>query len=190
VRASQVPNAISASRILATPVLWVLASGGHRTAFAWLLAVALVSDIVDGFIARHFGFCTRLGAVLDSIADLLLFVVASAGFWMFFPELVAAHRVIICVALVTWVGTTLLGILRYGRLASFHSLLTRICAYVLGIFMIVLFFHGFVPWLFWTAIALMLLSQAEECILLALLAEWTPNARGLYWYLYSRRRHP
>jgi phosphatidylglycerophosphate synthase len=187
-RASQIPNVISALRILLAPALWLLASAGHRPAFAWLVAIALVSDIADGTIARAFGFTSKLGAVLDSIADLLLFVAAFRGFWIFFPDIVAVHGRIILVVLAVWVGTSVLGLFRYRRLASFHTWLTRICSYALGTFLVVVFFVGFVPWLFWTAITLVLVSQAEECAMLLLLPEWTPDCRGLYWHLRSRRR--
>ncbi len=42
------------------------------TALAVFL-VASVSDVIDGYIARHWGMATRLGGLLDPVADKLLF---------------------------------------------------------------------------------------------------------------------
>lgn len=189
-RASDIPNVISALRILSTPLLWYLASSGQRPLFAWLLAAALASDIADGLIARAFGFTSRLGALLDSVADLLLFIVAFRGFRAFFPDVLAAHRAAVLLVPAVWIGTSVLAVLRYGRLASFHTLLSRASAYALGLFLMVLFFVGFLPWLFWAAVGLVLVSQAEECALMVLLPRWTPDCRGLYWCLRARASPP
>jgi hypothetical protein len=53
---------------------------------------------------------------------------------------------------------------------------------------VILFLHGFVTWLFWTAAALVVVSQTEELVLLILLPTWTPNVRGLYWRLKHGER--
>jgi phosphatidylglycerophosphate synthase len=188
ISAAQIPNIITSLRIAAVPVLCYLAWTGERQAFAWLLTAALISDIVDGLIARRFGLVSELGSFLDSLADLLTFFAAGYGFWRFFPEVVADQRPVIVLVLALWIGVSVLGVLRYGRLASFHTLLTRVCAYALGIFLVILFLHGFVTWLFWTAAALVVVSQAEELVLLLLLPKWTPNVRGLYWRLKHGER--
>jgi phosphatidylglycerophosphate synthase len=188
VSAAHVPNIITSLRIFAVPVLLYLAWAGERQGFAWLLTAALASDIVDGLIARRFGLTSELGARLDSLADLLTFFAAGYGFWRFFPVVIADERAVIVVVIALWIGVSALGLLRYGRLASFHTLLTRVCAYALGIFLVVLFLWGFMPWLFWTAAALVFVSQAEEIALLFLLPRWTPNCRGLYWCLKSGER--
>ena len=49
-----IPNVISGLRIAAFPLLLALVWFKQREAFSWVLAVALLSDILDGAIARHF----------------------------------------------------------------------------------------------------------------------------------------
>jgi len=184
---AQIPNIISAARLVAAPALAALAYLGQREAFAWLLAAALVSDIVDGAIARHFGYVSKLGSLLDSTADILIFAVAAYGIWRFHPDMVAQHRIAFGLVVVLWLAGSVVGFLRYGRLASFHTLLARIAAYVIGGFLAVLFLWGFQPWLFWAAVSLVVVSQMEEFFLMALLPAWTPNVGGLYWVLKRRR---
>lgn len=68
------PNLITLGRILLVPVVvWAIASGEVQLAF-WLFLLAGVSDAIDGFLARHFGMQTELGAYLDPLADKALLV--------------------------------------------------------------------------------------------------------------------
>lgn len=69
-----IPNLITLGRIILVPVVfWLLVSGQVQAAFfAFLLAG--VSDGVDGFLAKRFGWQTELGAYLDPMADKLLIV--------------------------------------------------------------------------------------------------------------------
>jgi cardiolipin synthase len=66
------PNAISIMRIaLVAPILMLIIQGS----FGWALALfwlAGFSDGVDGYLAKRFSWHTRLGALLDPIADKLL----------------------------------------------------------------------------------------------------------------------
>ncbi|NCF74267.1 MAG: CDP-alcohol phosphatidyltransferase family protein [Gammaproteobacteria bacterium] len=66
------PNAISLMRIaLVAPILMLILNGS----FGWALALfwlAGFSDGVDGYLAKRFNWHTRLGALLDPVADKLL----------------------------------------------------------------------------------------------------------------------
>jgi phosphatidylglycerophosphate synthase len=183
---SQIPNIISGLRILAAPALLVLIWLGQLNAFAWLLAAALISDVLDGAIARHFGYVSDIGSLLDSTADLLIFIVAAIGIWRFHPELVTDHPLSFLLVVTLWVCGSLIGVMRYGRMASFHTFLSRLTAYCVGAFVAVLFLWGLQPWLLWAAVSLCVISHLEEFILMALLPTWTPNVRGLYWVLRKR----
>ena len=68
-----------------------LAATGREEPFQWLLLAALVSDILDGLIARSFGLVSELGARLDSIADALTMGAAAYGVVRLQPEFVHAH---------------------------------------------------------------------------------------------------
>lgn len=69
---SWLPNAISISRIaLILPILWLFVEGEFGWALALFLAAAL-SDGIDGYLAKRFGWETRLGAFLDPAGDKLM----------------------------------------------------------------------------------------------------------------------
>src|SRR5579863_2406624 len=68
------PNLITLGRLLLVPLaVWLILGGRYGAAF-WVFVVAGVSDGLDGFIAKHFDRRTRLGALLDPIADKALLV--------------------------------------------------------------------------------------------------------------------
>lgn len=70
------PNTITLARILACPVLaWLIVAGNERTAL-WLAAAVGGSDVLDGFLARRFNWQSRLGGLLDPVADKLFLVSA------------------------------------------------------------------------------------------------------------------
>ena len=89
----QLPNLLSGARLLASPVLAALAFMQQETVFTWVLIPALLSDILDGLIARMFTLESRLGAILDSVADTLLMLVSCYGIWVFHPEVIREHAV-------------------------------------------------------------------------------------------------
>ena len=71
-RLRQLPNLISSVRILlVVPIAWELGHL-HMIATLWLFAVAAMSDVVDGFLAKRFGWQTELGGMLDPVADKLM----------------------------------------------------------------------------------------------------------------------
>ncbi|MBL8564559.1 MAG: CDP-alcohol phosphatidyltransferase family protein [Hyphomicrobiaceae bacterium] len=69
-----IPNIITLVRVMLVPVVfWLLLTGEVKPAF-YLFVVAGISDAVDGFLAKRFGWATELGAYLDPLADKLLLV--------------------------------------------------------------------------------------------------------------------
>ncbi len=71
---SQLPNLITFSRIALVPVLILVLKDQDYAAALAVFLVAGASDALDGFIAKRFGFTSRLGAVLDPVADKTLLV--------------------------------------------------------------------------------------------------------------------
>src|SRR6266446_2935940 len=68
------PNLISLARLLLVPLaIWLILGGSYLAAF-WIFVAAGISDALDGFIAKRFDRRTRLGALLDPIADKALLV--------------------------------------------------------------------------------------------------------------------
>jgi cardiolipin synthase (CMP-forming) len=67
-----VANAVTLARLMSVPLAIWLILGDHLAAAFWLFVAAGVSDAVDGYIAKNFNQRSRLGALLDPLADKVL----------------------------------------------------------------------------------------------------------------------
>ena len=70
-----VPNLLSLLRLAMVPVfaaVFFLPDPSARSWAAGVYALAFVTDIADDWIARHFHQVTRLGRILDPLADKLM----------------------------------------------------------------------------------------------------------------------
>jgi phosphatidylglycerophosphate synthase len=182
-----VPNLVTGARLVAVPVLLLLAFVQDGKLFGWLLVAALLSDIADGVIARSLRLESPLGAMLDSTADALLFPVAAYGVWVFHRQVVDDHGFALLAVLACWLGEYVAALWRYGKFSSFHTYLDRIAAYALGIFVGWLFLFGFQPIVMWVAIVTAIAASVEEFLLLWRLPAWRSNVRGLWWLLREQR---
>ena len=85
VRVANLPNALTAVRILCVPLIaWLLwidsgTNGVARDAAALVFVLASLTDVADGAIARRYGLITTFGKVADPIADKALTGVALIG---------------------------------------------------------------------------------------------------------------
>ena len=69
-----IPNLICLLRMaLTVPIVVLLAEGRYGLTLV-LFAIAAASDILDGYLAKTFGWQSELGKVLDPLADKLLLV--------------------------------------------------------------------------------------------------------------------
>ncbi|MEZ5923567.1 MAG: CDP-alcohol phosphatidyltransferase family protein [Hyphomicrobiaceae bacterium] len=100
------PNLISLARVLIVPfIISLIISGEFRLAFVLVLLAGL-SDALDGYLARQFGWRTELGSYLDPVADKLLLVsmFLTLGFYGWMPAslvvLVVSRDVLIVIAVV------------------------------------------------------------------------------------------
>lgn len=69
-----IPNALCVFRmLLVVPIAWLLARGEYWLTM-WVFAIAALTDGLDGFLAKRFGWTSELGKILDPLADKLLLV--------------------------------------------------------------------------------------------------------------------
>ena len=181
-----IPNAISLARLLATPFLLWMVLLHHQELFKWLLLACLLSDILDGWIARAFDLRSERGASLDSLADLLVALNMVLGLFVFQREFLAVHYREVLLVVGLFAIEAIAAILRYGRISSFHTILNRIAAYAQGIFVMSLFLWGYQGWIFKPTVILSILSCCEEFVLLYLLPKWRSDVRGVYWVISDK----
>jgi cardiolipin synthase (CMP-forming) len=69
-----IPNALCGLRmLLVVPVAWLLVHDDFGSTL-WVFGFAAVTDGLDGFLAKRFGWTSELGKILDPLADKILLV--------------------------------------------------------------------------------------------------------------------
>jgi cardiolipin synthase len=68
------PNLITVGRLLLVPAIVLMIATQRWAEACFIFIIAGISDAIDGWIAKSFGWQTELGAYLDPIADKALLV--------------------------------------------------------------------------------------------------------------------
>ncbi|MDP6525118.1 MAG: CDP-alcohol phosphatidyltransferase family protein [Kiritimatiellia bacterium] len=181
-----VPNILSLFRIVASPVLLALAWAGMPNAFIALFAAMLVSDSVDGFLARHWHQESELGAKLDSWGDLSAVMVLPVSVLLLWPDILFDEVAFIATAFLCYVVPTVFGTIKYGRPTSYHTWGAKVTAVIIGISLILLFLRVS-PWPFRLCIPIVVLEAIEEMVMTAMLRKWHANVPSSWHALKIRR---
>lgn len=176
-------------RIVAAPFMIYAIIDGKFELFKWLIVTSLLSDMLDGFLARRLKISSDHGASLDSIGDALLFILAVVGIAVFETDFILENLVLISFALDPYFFQLGLAFWKYGKPSSFHTYMAKLAALVQGAFILTILFFGISYWLFYVAFAISVLETVEEIILILLLPKWRSNVKGLYWVLRNREEY-
>src|SRR6266850_1706287 len=115
------PNLLSCVRLLLVPVLLGLAWAGYSKTGLFLLLFSLVTDAVDGFLARKLNQRTDLGAKLDSWADFATSLSLPLAGWWLRPDVVRQESVFLATGIFFYLAAIAFGFLKYRRLTSYHT---------------------------------------------------------------------
>lgn len=173
------PNLLTGFRFVAAPVLLWLAWNGHGIAFMGLLAVAFLTDMLDGMVARLTGQVTQFGATLDSWADVITYLTIALCCWWLWPEMVRRELFYVGLIIASCLLPALAGILKFGRFTSYHTWGVKFAAASMGLTLYLLFLYGS-TWPFRIAAVICILAAIEEIIITLLLHEPESNLRSVW----------
>jgi phosphatidylglycerophosphate synthase len=181
-----IPLALTIFRICSAPVLLVLAALGKERFFLWLAIAAMLSDVLDGALARRLGASSETGRLLDSWADLLIALVSFAGATLLWPDTMREEAVYFALVLAALVIPNAWGLLRYRRLLGYHTVSAKASGVILAVGAISLF-TGLTPVLFRLA-SFIELAVAAEYIAISLIAPgWTGEMKSV-WHAWRHRQ--
>ena len=182
----RVPNALSTLRLASVPVLLALAWYQQPMAFLVLLLAGLLSDALDGWIARRFDAVTRLGIRLDSMADFALYIAVPLGGWWLWPGLLIQEAFWIGMIVVAYALPGTLALLRFHRLSSYHTWSAKLGVATASVGFFVLFATG-VSWPLHIGAPLALLAGLEQSAI-TLLAPGPRDDIPTLWHALRTRR--
>ena len=156
-----IPNLLSGFRLLAAPVMLLLAWIGRPTGFLALLAISLCSDALDGWLARRLKRQSALGARLDSWGDFATYVTVPLGAWWLWPGILRREAVYVGLAIGAYLLPAAIGFAKFGGLTSYHTLAAKAGAVIMS-FGALLLFLADVAWPFRFAAVFQALEALEE----------------------------
>lgn len=172
---------LSLSRLILLPVLWALALLDMPVHLGLLLAVAGLTDVLDGPVARWTGLSSRFGAQLDSLGDILLM---ASIFWWFVllrPDFFADRLVPLVVWAVIGSAAVVVTLLKFGRVGNLH-LYSAKAAGVLGhLFAVWIFvFDGYSDVFFTVAVSAAIVASTETLLVALTRDEVSEEVRSIF----------
>ena len=184
-----VPNALSLYRLLAFPVILYLALTNKESTYVIFLCISLVSDALDGSIARRFNLQTKFGAALDNLADMGTYFVALLGLFVFKWTDLQPHVWFLYIILGVFVLSYIIAFTRFGKIPGLHLYSAVSAGYVQSIFFFVLFVFGFYTWFFYIAVGWGVIAYIEKCFVLMRLDDIKRGVKGLYWLIKAQKEN-
>lgn len=177
-----IPNVLTTLRLLAAPAVAVMFLYFTRPWADWFALVlfvgAAITDYFDGYLARMWKQTTKLGTMLDPIADKAMVVIAlmvivgysSMSPWLVLPATVILFREVFVSGLREFLGDTA-GTLKVTKLAKWKTTAQMVA-------IAVLFAQGVFEHYLWAST-----EGMDQAMVDAILAGQEKDLHGLQWKL-------
>jgi CDP-diacylglycerol--glycerol-3-phosphate 3-phosphatidyltransferase len=177
------PLALILFRLLLAPLILFLAWKVGEPAKPILLTMmylGLISDILDGIIARKQGVSSASLRRMDSQTDMIFWLSIGIATWMLHPQLIKDNAVAVYLILGMEVAVYVISIARFGRETCTHAFLSKLWGITLLIAFTSLlgYNHAGIP--FMLAIVLGLISHLDRILITLILPRWTHDVPSAY----------
>ena len=180
------PNLLSGARLALAPAILITAMAGSQAWFVALLSASLLTDALDGWIARRLDAHSELGRKLDSVADYLTMITGIAGIALLWPDITRRELPWIAAALTAFFAVVVYGFIRLGRAPCYHTWAAKAGAVACAFSLIPLLSgHTAIP--FHAAIILQVIAGLEE-MAIVLLIPTHEGAMATIWHAMKVRR--
>ena len=180
-----IPNSLSLFRIIAAPFLLLSGWFDMPNLFFILFGLMLLSDVLDGIIARILDQTSDLGARLDSYGDILTYLTTPLAAWWLWPDVIKEELYYIIAAIVIYILPAIFALLKFGKLASYHTWLTKISAVLMsaGVVMLLGFENNL---LFHIAIYFLVIEMVENILITIILPKQKSDIHSI-WHAWKER---
>lgn len=182
-----VPNFISLYRLLVFPVIFYMLLTGQEDWYVILLCISLVSDVLDGNIARIFKLQTNFGAALDNLADICTYAMAMLGLFVFKWTEIEPHAWLLYLFLGLFLLSYIVAFARFKKIPGLHLYSAVSAGYIQSAFFFVLFVFGFYTWMYYVAVIWGIVAYTEKIFVLLKLDDIKIGVKGLYWLLKKQK---
>ena len=176
-----IPNYLSSFRLVVVPFLLIIAWLNRPKLFLALLAVSLISDALDGLVARRLRVTSETGAKLDSWGDFMTSLAVPLCAWWLWPEILLREVFFIITGVSFYLLPVFAGFMKFKRLPSYHTWAAKTLAVLMCLAIFILFATG-IAWPFRCAVILQCFVAIEEMAITMWLTEQRCNIPS-FWHL-------
>lgn len=176
-----IPLTLVITRFLLGLVLLVDALDGATSFwFAVGLSIGLLSDIIDGIIARRVGVVSPQLRDLDSRVDVFFLACIALSAWIAHRDVIASFSTPIIIMLLIYAISILVPLIKFQRLPSYHAFSAKLSGLALFFAAIDLFTIGRGGLLLWIAIIVTLISHLDRIVITVILPRWQQDVAGVW----------
>ncbi len=175
-----ISDQLSYCRLAAAPVTAWLAAAGQRDAFFILLGLSLLTDLVDGPLARWLGQESRLGAKLDTIADACTLLAGIFGLFIFEGHNLGSERAWLYLFLASYAAAALASLAKFGGLPAYHLYLSKTAAFCAAVFFAWLYLIDYSRQIFLVVVVLGILANIESLLVTLRLRRFRTDITSIF----------
>ncbi len=175
-------NAISLSRLIFLPLLFLALFSEQRWLFFSLFLILGSTDYFDGLVATRLNQRTELGKTLDSLADLFFYLASAYFLYYLFPDVVQFNMIYLWIVIGLLIISFIVSAVKFGKPILMHTGLLRLCA-VLVFFLILLSFFVDTRYLMAFVLTVYLVGFLEEIAIFIIFGNVDRDTVSIY-HLY------
>ncbi|TFH38971.1 MAG: CDP-alcohol phosphatidyltransferase family protein [Bacteroidia bacterium] len=185
-----IPAGLILFRFLLAPVILGLAlfvGESSKPVILVLMYLGLVSDILDGIIARKQNISTARLRRMDSQTDMIFWLSLGFATWILYPDLISDNSIAIWAILGMEISVYVISILKFRRETCTHAFLSKLWGITLLVAFTSLigFNHAGIPFL--VAIIMGLVSHVDRILITLILPEWSHDIPSTYHAILLRK---
>ncbi|WP_296457551.1 CDP-alcohol phosphatidyltransferase family protein [Rubinisphaera sp.] len=182
-----IPNILCFIRLIGSPALLWVAWQQDQMLFLWTFLGLFLTDWFDGKLAILLNQKSVYGAVLDSFADVSLYASAILGLGWLKWETFQQEVFWITLGVSSYFLTCTVGLIKYGRIPSYHTRAAKICWMLAGLAIVSLLMNWPI-WLSRLVIIGIIYTNLEAVAMTIVLPEWTNDLRTLAAAIRMKRK--
>ncbi|GHN00917.1 CDP-alcohol phosphatidyltransferase [Cytophagales bacterium WSM2-2] len=190
IQKKHVPISLILFRLVLAPVILGLVfflREESRVIVLILMYLGLLSDILDGIIARHLNVSSPTLRRFDSQADMIFWVSIGVSTWMLYPELISQNAIPITIIFIMEGMCYAISLIKFKKETCTHAFLSKLWGITLLIAFTSLIGFNHAGFPFMLAIVFGLISHIDRILITLILPHWTHDIPSFYHAFLIRK---
>jgi phosphatidylglycerophosphate synthase len=152
-----------------------------------MLAVAFVSDVLDGVVARRLEVATARLRLADSLTDTFFYLCVAIGCFLAYPEVWRRYRAGVLLIVVLEASRWIFDLVKFGKVASYHMWSAKLWGITLFLGFGEVLARGNAGMFFTAAVGAGVVTEVEGLIASVLLPCWRHDVPSA-WHAWTLRQ--